>query len=630
MRLKSVYISEYKNLKDFFLEFDGESFIDVFVGKNGTGKSNFFEALIEIFRHIDKSRRRLETHDFDYEIKYEISGNETTVVWKNEKLFINGTERRTTGGSTIEVPDNILIYYSGHNLTVDDLIEEYEKAFVTRIRRAGTGGSRFFIGVGPEYKELLFAVIMLQADTNTAKQYICKKLGFNIAPPKVDIFLKRPHFADARFRALEVDAISRFDPRTRFWGAEGTVKEFLDKLWNCIKGEFQYNDIYSQEEDSYSIPIDAELFQRIFADVSVPDVFRQFDNLKTLGMLEDIQIFSTLTEGIESDFYGFSDGQFQSVYIYSIIELFKDKNCITLLDEPDSFLHPEWQHEFLKQVAEISTTEAQNNHILMASHSAVTLIPHGTQKIRFFDTKNNLATCYDLPKSVAIKQLSSSFIKYSEQEQLLSIINAMQIEKKPVLFTEGSSDPIILKEAWNRLYDDEMPFIPFYAFGCGYIKALLTDPSIRKEMLKLPIFGLFDFDKAYDQWNSLDGEVLETDPHKGMIKKWSKDSSYAIMLPVPSIPDIEGQVIKNAETKETYEADSCCAIEHLFYGLTATNQYFKTESIMGGGKKIVFASSRRKVGFAQNVVPIIRDEKFEVFRPMFDFIKGKISEHGTT
>jgi AAA15 family ATPase/GTPase len=52
MRLKPVYISEYKSLKDFTLNFDGDSFIDVFVGKNGTGKSSFFETLIEIFRHL--------------------------------------------------------------------------------------------------------------------------------------------------------------------------------------------------------------------------------------------------------------------------------------------------------------------------------------------------------------------------------------------------------------------------------------------------------------------------------------------------------------------------------------------------------------------------------------------------
>ncbi len=45
MRLQSVYISQYKNLKNFTLNFDGNSFIDVFVGKNGTGKSNLFETM---------------------------------------------------------------------------------------------------------------------------------------------------------------------------------------------------------------------------------------------------------------------------------------------------------------------------------------------------------------------------------------------------------------------------------------------------------------------------------------------------------------------------------------------------------------------------------------------------------
>jgi recombinational DNA repair ATPase RecF len=49
MRLKSVFVSQYKNLKNFTLGFDGASFIAVFVGKNGSGKSNLFEALIEIF-----------------------------------------------------------------------------------------------------------------------------------------------------------------------------------------------------------------------------------------------------------------------------------------------------------------------------------------------------------------------------------------------------------------------------------------------------------------------------------------------------------------------------------------------------------------------------------------------------
>ena len=69
MRLKSVYISQYKNLKDFILNFNGNSFIDVFVGKNGTGKSNLFEAIIEIFRHLYEYDNKASL-DFNFRILY--------------------------------------------------------------------------------------------------------------------------------------------------------------------------------------------------------------------------------------------------------------------------------------------------------------------------------------------------------------------------------------------------------------------------------------------------------------------------------------------------------------------------------------------------------------------------------
>ena len=154
----------------------------------------------------------------------------------------------------------------------------------------------------------------------------------------------------------------------------------------------------------------------------------------------------------------------------------------------------------------------------MSSHSAVTLIPDISSKVKFFDLRGGVANCYAIPKRVAIEKLSSNLIKYTEQEQLLSIINAIQIEKKPVFFTEGSIDPIIIREAWHRLFDSELPFIPFYAFSCTYLKQLLSDSRISKEMNGLPIFGLFDFDKAFDHWNGLNGELIETDLFKGRAK----------------------------------------------------------------------------------------------------------------
>lgn len=618
MRLTSLYIGQYKNLRDFTLSFDGGSFLDVFVGKNGTGKSNLFESLIEIFRHIFEYDRDKTSCDFNYRIGFEIDGKATEIGWNSGTLTINGKERKTIGQTPL--PDSVLIYYSGHNDTVLKLVEQYEEAFRRGIKRADFSDARFFIGIGPEYKELLLAVLLMLPDTCKARQFICQKLGIESVASEVRLVLERPAYAaDSRFDIELNDEIDRY------WQPEGITKTFFDRLHGCINtatGSQVRSEGYFSADDRYILYFDITKILWEFADLSPQELFRQFDNLKTLGMLAEITIPLQLTGGMEATIAHFSDGQFQSVYIYSIVELFKDRNCITLLDEPDSFLHPEWQFDFLKQVFEITDTTAKSNHVLMSSHSAVTLIPHDKKKIKFFDLKGNQANCYDLPKSVAINKLSADLIKYSEQEQLLSIINAIQIEYKPVLFTEGSTDPVILKEAWYKLYDVEMPFIPFYAFSCTYIKQLLTDNRIHTEMGGLPIFALFDFDKAYDQWNGLNGTVSETDPLKGMIKKWAEGESYALMLPVPANADIQKQVIRNTTTGETYGGDSCCEIEHLFYGLDATKNYYQQEPCVGG-TKIVFKSDGEKTAFAKDVVPTLSSACFEVFRSMFEFIKSK-------
>lgn len=78
-----------------------------------------------------------------------------------------------------------------------------------------------------------------------------------------------------------------------------------------------------------------------------------------------------------------------------------------------------------------------------------------------------------------------------------------------------------------------------------------------------------------------------------MIKKWSGGESYAFMLPVPAHADIQKQVIRNAETHETFGGDSCCEIEHLFYGQTATENHYLHEPCVSGSK-IVFKSDGEK------------------------------------
>lgn len=588
MRLTSLYIGQYKNLRDFSLSFDGGSFIDLFVGKNGTGKSNLFEALIEIFRHLDQFGRADNNIAFDYKMRYEISGQETEIEWKAGTLRINQAEDRKTLGQT-PFPDNVLIYYSGHNSAVSDLVARYEDTFRRRIKGANLGDSRRFIGIGPEYKSLLLAVLLSQPEANKARQFIANKLGVASVGDELIVEFIRPDFASGRLKGLEVDGIEAFDPRTHYWGADGITREFLNKLATCIKGEFNHDDVYNRDQDSYCLKVNLELFKQQFKDNPTSEIFRQFDNLKTLGMLATITLPLKLNNGHDATIAHFSDGQFQSVYIYSIIELFKDRNCITLLDEPDSFLHPEWQFDFLKQVFEITDTAAKNNHVLMSSHSAVTLIPHDRRQVNLFEIHNSEIVCRSTSKDYAISKLSASLIKYKEDEQILSILRHIRLDGMPVIFTEGSTDPDILKEAWRRLYDDPIPFVPIYAFCCDYLKRALQDNRIINEMNNRPLFGVFDFDEAYNEWNYLnqkDTWILECDdPYIGLRTKHKTEKVYAFLLPVPKIPKVEAQVMKTSDSKEHFAHQSVMGIEHLFYS-DQTEHHFETKQLPGGGEII--------------------------------------------
>lgn len=616
MRLKSLFVSDYKNLKNFTLGFDGTSFIDVFVGKNGSGKSNLFEALVEIFRHIYEFDKEKGDPGFDYTVKYEVSDKETEIVWKAGKLSINGKIRSTIGKTPL--PDNVLIYYSGHNDTVAGLVENYEANFGRRIKKADFDESRRFIGIGPEYKALLLAVLLMQKPENKARLFIQEKLGINTVAPEVRLELRRPVYAtDARYNIEDLLA-------DRYWKPEGITKVFLDRLSNCIStassGPIR-SEGYFATDDRYTLYFDIAKIQQEFADLSTQELFRQLDNLKTLGMLADISIPLKLTSGLDASIAHFSDGQFQSVYIYSIVELFKDRHCLTLLDEPDAFLHPEWQFAFLRQVIEITSAGAPSNHVLMSSHSASTITTADDSFINLFEFDGEKVVATRVSKADVIKSLSAGLIAFSEGEARLNIHHILKNTTGAVLFTEGITDEMILETAWSKLYPTEQRNFEIQnAFSCGFLRNLVKDKALYQNHAGRKFFALFDFDEAHNDWKQL-GDDVQTDPCKCLAKKQAAYESYALLLPVPATGTIKQQVI-NPHTGGNYGNRSLLTIELLFYGVAGLEKYFVVDTDRTDGF-IKFISDSQKVAFAKDVVPTIDAAHFEVFRPIFDFINSK-------
>jgi predicted ATPase len=619
MRLKSVFISNYKNLKDFELTFEGDGFIDIFVGRNGSGKSNFLEALIEIFNHLYAFEPDGDGPSFGYKLSYEIDGREILYAWSDGTLAIDGRARRSLSG--IPLPDSILVYYSGQNTTVAELVRSYEDAFRAKIKSADFGDSPNFIGIGPSYRQLLITILMLQAEDSLARQYLCQKLRISSVGPDIKLTLTRPIYAQGSDRRrYDIDDVDG----DRFWKPAGITKDFLECLVRCQSprprdGRLR-SEGYFQEPERYILYLDTEKLRAEFLGLSPGDLFRQFNNLKILGMLADVSIVVSQGDNQIADLGQFSDGQFQSVYLFAISELFKDKNCVTLLDEPDAFLHPEWQFDFLKQTHAISERATKTNHILMTSHSASTVAAKVASRIRILEFNGDKIEAFERDKGELIKSLSAGLITFSEQEARLSLDFILANITGPVLFTEGPSDVLILETAWRKLNPDKAcPVEIVQAFDRSFLRNTITRMSHPDKNTGRIIFALFDFDEAYQDWAQL-GTPVEQDIEKCLTRKKGDRDIYSLLLPVPPGLSTRNQVW-NARTGQSFGDESHLPIELLFRDVAGLERYFDVDPNDRAGWTRFIGD---KVKFAEERVPSIDTAHFEVFRPIFDFIESKI------
>jgi len=613
MRLRSAWISQYKNLRDFSIEFDGDGFIDIFVGKNGSGKSNFIEALIKIFDHLFEFDADGPGPGFSYRISWEIAGQVTKMAWDDGRLNINDDAARRTIGAT-PMPDNVLVYYSGQNDNVAELVERYQEVYRRRLRTARDTITPRFVGIGPACKKLLIVVLMLLPEANLARGFLCRKLGISNPSRIVRITLKRPTFAGSR----DYDP---FEDAQLFWGATGVVRFFLDQLVACMAGAFTPGTLYDRERDQYVLECNLDIFQEIYEDAAAETIFRSFDALRILGMLDDISIRLAL-EGLEiSELNHFSDGQFQSVYVFAISELFKQRNCLTLLDEPDAFLHPEWQFDFLDQVSAISAEAARTNHILLSSHSASTIAARSDSRIRMFANGAGGVTADEPDKASIVRSLSAGLITFSENEAELSIEQILGRNGAAVLFTEGITDAFILRTAFEKLFPNVMrDFAIEQGYGASFLRNLFTSTHFYDEHPNRQFFALFDFDEAFQEWRQLGASLLD-DPSRCLVRQWNGRSGYGMLLPVDQNLSIRGQVIK-ANGLDNFGGKSRLSIELMFRDVPELAGHFEADPDERDGC-IRFVGD--KVAFAKRVAPTLASQQFEPFRPIFDFIQTRIA-----
>lgn len=344
MKINHIYIDGYKNLKKLELSFENNSAVNALIGNNGSGKSNVIEALTKAFTSVYND----STVDFVYEIHYMISDNEIVLSNKEKTVFLKNGKSVKKSEREVFLPRSIFLYYCGETDRLQKLASDcQDKKFQKALKTDGEIVARYVSSVGlKEFAAVLLANAIYQ---NATYDKVCELINIHNIGGPVIFNLKRPSW-------------SKSAPITKesFWNAQGTVAMLLHAIKDV--GELEITDKNTAKiivKNVSDLKLEAE---------SAFDLFIRFELLIQADILDSIS-FAIVKDGIEISPEDLSEGEKQLAQFLCLLEATKDYRALFLLDEFDSFLHPNWQRRFAEIIDGISIT----GQVLFTTHSPLTL-----------------------------------------------------------------------------------------------------------------------------------------------------------------------------------------------------------------------------------------------------------------
>jgi predicted ATPase len=383
MKLDYLKVDNWRNLRHFQIDFDEKESVVAILGQNGTGKSNLIEALVRIFRELDKGA----STDFAFELAYLVKGktSDRRVVVVGEG---NPTKAPTVtvDGKTLTskewkrlkddcLPASVFAYYSGSNHRlesefVDPLREHYRKWFEKASNSETVPVRRFFYS-RREYASLVMLAFFL-SDDQEAREVLREYLhidGFDSAL----LSLRKPWWAGSKPSKV---ALQEGDPR--FWYARGAFTPFLERLWAQALAPFKaegrkqidFRGRSEEVEHAYLyIKDETRLKELKWPGESALKIFAFLEALELCGLLdlEATKVKVKHRSGKALSFDHLSEGEQQLVMVLGLMLFNRRAESLFLLDEPDTHLNPQWTYKYFELVKRCFPVDT--SHLLIATHN---------------------------------------------------------------------------------------------------------------------------------------------------------------------------------------------------------------------------------------------------------------------
>ncbi len=407
MQLKNLWVKDHKILKDFTIEFpyDLKKYISVFIGANGSGKSTILESIAQIFSAVYLKKKAPFGFELEYSVRHEEVRLQTSTFSDFGINYFNIKISATTSGDEIKfglysaekkdysenelldkdklvfvdastkdikvyqlLPDNIVVYYSGLSEIMKELCNPHEERLSKSYRKGNTNINREFFYYTPEHFEIIL-LSLLSYEYGEIPEFLRTKAKI-VGMQSVKIRLQRPTWVK--------------DTIENFWGAEGEVRKFLDylnensalpdDLQNPSKSNKKGNIVVEAWQDE-AIIITIIGLERLYEIrdhlIEERKLFELLNIMLADGLLKDIS-FSLIKEenGEYQSFSLLSEGEQQIITIKGLTELLSGKNTLFLFDEPDTYLHPKWQRQFISEIEKtIELAYESENTFVIATHS---------------------------------------------------------------------------------------------------------------------------------------------------------------------------------------------------------------------------------------------------------------------
>ncbi len=371
MRLDYLKIDEFKNLRDFRIDFDQDSQTTVLVGRNGSGKSNLLEALTMIFRDLDLG----EHPTFKYRIQY---------FCRKHKVFVDADPKRETpvyvnvDGKEITfsrfhkdpdreyLPNFVFGYYSGPSNRMEQHFDHHQNLFYDDLLEGVERPLRPLFYARPIYSQFVLLAFFTEQDPEFLK-FLSQHLWVEGLDSVLFVMRQPP------WKSQEGDK--------RFWKARGTVQRLLDKLYSLslaplrLRWRVQLDfRTWRTLEHLYLYLQDPEALRDLAHGYHTQQEFFKALESTYISKLIDQVYIKVKIRRMEGSltFRELSEGEQQLLMVLGLLRFTKEEESLFLLDEPDTHLNPLWSLQYLEFLSSVVGQQA-TSHIIMTTHDPLTI-----------------------------------------------------------------------------------------------------------------------------------------------------------------------------------------------------------------------------------------------------------------